>query len=257
MALHLSTALQHFLAGTGSVREAFQDGIMKIYSGAQPTNADAAVTGTLLCTITNASGAFTPEVRATGSVTLNTGASGSVTSITVNGAEILGATVPYNTSLNQTATDVADQINRYRVLVEYSAVAVGAVITITAAQGTGAAPNTFVVVSTTVTITKTDVNMSGGVSPVNGLKFAAPVVGLIDKLSTQTWSGVNAATGTAGWYRFCGTVSDPGTLDTAGIYIREDGAIAPTGVEMSMPVVALTVSIPTVVSSWQRTVPGA
>lgn len=46
------------IAKGGSLKDILKDGFINIYSGAQPSEADDAVTGTLLCTITAASGAF-------------------------------------------------------------------------------------------------------------------------------------------------------------------------------------------------------
>ena len=43
-----------------SFAETFKNGVLAIYSGTQPASADDAETGTLLCLITNDSGAFTP-----------------------------------------------------------------------------------------------------------------------------------------------------------------------------------------------------
>jgi len=42
----------------GSLKDVFKDGILRIYSGTQPTNADTAFAGTLLLSVTAASGAF-------------------------------------------------------------------------------------------------------------------------------------------------------------------------------------------------------
>jgi hypothetical protein len=50
----------------GSFRDIFKHGVLKIYSGVQPATADAAATGSLLLTITVASGAFTPGAVANG-----------------------------------------------------------------------------------------------------------------------------------------------------------------------------------------------
>jgi len=50
----------------GSLKEIMQDGIIHIYSGSQPSNADAAETGTKLVEITVSSGAFTPESATNG-----------------------------------------------------------------------------------------------------------------------------------------------------------------------------------------------
>ncbi len=257
MTLRYSTAARNFQAGIGSFKDTFQNGRIEIYSGTQPATADAAVTGTLLCAITDNSGARTSEVLATGTVTLTGGASGSVNTLTVDSVEVMGASVPFNTSLTQTAADVAAQINAYHSYAEYMASSSGAVVTITALPGSGTNPNGLVVASTVTTITKTDANMAGGVAAVNGLKWGAPAAGVIAKLATQTWSGLNSATGTAGWYRFYGSVADSGAADTNLQYFREDGAIAASGSELTMASTALTVGIPTAIYSWTRTLPTA
>lgn len=100
-------------------------------------------------------------VAATGSVTLTSGAAGSVNSVTVNGVTITSGAVAFNTSLSITATDLATNINAFTSSPNYSAAAVGAVVTITASTA-GAATNGFVVTATLTTITATYVNMSGG-----------------------------------------------------------------------------------------------
>lgn len=257
MTIKLSTAARNFLAGIGSYKDLFQNGRMEIYSGSQPANADAAVTGTLLCTITDNSASRTAEVLATGSVTLTGGSSGSLNTLTVNSVDILGGAVPYNTSLNQTATDIATQINRNRSNVEYTASASGAVVTIKALPGTGAAPNGFVVASTTTTLTKTDANLSGGVNAANGLKFSEPSSGAVSKLASQTWSGINVSSGTAGYYRLYGGVADAGALDSSATYYREDGAIGTSGADLNMTSTALTNGIATSITTFQRTMPNA
>ena len=66
-------ASEAFLATTklvsnngGSLQTILQDGIMRIYSGAQPTDPDSGETGTLLVEITVASGAFVAGVATNG-----------------------------------------------------------------------------------------------------------------------------------------------------------------------------------------------
>jgi hypothetical protein len=69
MATRLSTGLRNKMMGaTGgaSFAEALLDGTLHIYSGAQPTTADDAETGTLLARITLASGAFVSGSSANG-----------------------------------------------------------------------------------------------------------------------------------------------------------------------------------------------
>lgn len=53
MLMQISTGLRNYLAVTGSLRAAIASCVLKIYSGAVPANADAALGGaTLLCTAT-------------------------------------------------------------------------------------------------------------------------------------------------------------------------------------------------------------
>jgi hypothetical protein len=243
------------MAGIGSFKDSFNNGRMEIYTGAQPVTADAAVTGTLLCTITANGAAFTPEVLATGSVTLSTGAAGSVNTVTVNGVDILGAAIPFNTTLTQTATDVANQINEFHTATEYIASASGTVITLTSVRGTGVATNGFVVACTSTTITTAVVNMAGGVAPVNGLRYGAPTAGGISKSVAQVWSGVAVAAGSAGWYRLYGSTADTGALDATGTVIREDGAILVGAGELPMSSTVTAVGVPIVIATRTYSLP--
>lgn len=234
MALRLSTAMQNFINSLGSYNDALWNGELRIRSGAQPASADAAETGTLLCTITDNAQARTAEVLATGTVTLTGGAAGSVDTVTVNGIDVLGASVPFNGTLDQTATDVAAQINRNKSAPNYTASAAGAVVTIKALPGTGASVNTFAVSATLTTITASYVNLAGGVSAANGLKFDYSAAGIAAIYAGQTWAGDNVSGGVAGWFRYCGSVADAGALDAAAAYLRVDGAISTAGAEMNL-----------------------
>ena len=78
MTVRLSTQLRTNLAGTGgSFATTFANGVIEVYTGTQPVTADAAVTGTLLGTVTLNSGAFTPGV-ATNGLTFATAVAGAV-----------------------------------------------------------------------------------------------------------------------------------------------------------------------------------
>lgn len=257
MTARISTGLRNFLAESGSVKDALHGGKIYVYSGSQPTTADAAPTGTLLCVFTDASGAHTNEVAATGTVTLTGGGSGSVNSLTVDGIALLDAAVNFNTSLTQTAADVVTAINATQSNPDYIASSFGAVITITARRGTGAEANGLVVASTTTTITKSDVNMSGGVSSANGLKFQQSASGILSKLASQTWSGVASATGTAGWFRFVGPIADTEALDSAGTQIRLDGAVSTSGQQLNFSSTSFTVLGTQTITSFDITVPAS
>lgn len=52
--------------GGGSVDELFRNGVIRIYSGSQPSTADAAETGTLLLEVTESDGAFAAGAPANG-----------------------------------------------------------------------------------------------------------------------------------------------------------------------------------------------
>ena len=81
MTARLSTGLRTNLAGSTGFAATFANGIIEIRTGTQPATADAAATGTLLGTITKASGAFTPGT-ATNGLTFATAADGAVTKST-------------------------------------------------------------------------------------------------------------------------------------------------------------------------------
>lgn len=260
MAIRLSTGLRNFLSVHGSLKKAFNGGVLKIYSGSQPASADSAVAGTLLCTLTLASGARTDEVRSCGTVELTGGSSGNISSITVNSVEILGETITYTSSLTATAALVAAAINAYQSVPKYEATSSGAVITIKAMPGTGTGPNGYAVVSTTATITKTDTNMGAGgaavagVEQVNGLTIGQVAAGVLSKAS-GVWSGTNAAGGTAGCWRFCSTEVDANGTSTT--LMRMDGAIATSGSDLNVASTTLTLGATFTVDQFDITVPAA
>lgn len=118
------------------------------------------------------------DTKPTGTVTLTGGASGSVNTITVNGVNILPAPVPFNTSLIQTATDVAVAIsfgtpripwwttNGVAFATADNVGGTSATITIFLSQGWGTSQNGVVVNATTTTITFSKANISGGATGI-------------------------------------------------------------------------------------------
>lgn len=102
------------------------------------------------------------ETLATGTVTLTGGSSGTIV-VKVNSL-VINVAVTYATSLSNTASLLATAINNYLSNPNYTATANGAVVTISAAEESGDAPNDFVVSTTlTGTLTATTTNMTGGV----------------------------------------------------------------------------------------------
>lgn len=112
------------------------------------------------------------EVLAEGDVTITGGSSSPgvnrMVSITINGVDVLGAPVNWVTSNDATATAIANQINSHTSTPNYTATAVGAVITIKAVAGSGTSPNGLAIVTNEGgTLTSThDATMSGGVAAV-------------------------------------------------------------------------------------------
>jgi len=256
MTVRFSPALENFIAEDGSWKQALDNGTIEIYTGAQPATPNLAVTGTLLVTITVGAAAKVDEVASVGSVTLNTGAAGSVDTLTVNSLEIMGSSTPFNTSLTQTAADVALKCNRNPKNRLFKVTSAGAVISITARPGQGTLPNAWVVASTVTTITKTDANMAGGVNATNALRMDYnAAAGVMTKDATQTWSGTAGQTGTAGWFRYKGSVADAGALDNSAVFLRMDGAIAVSGSDMNMSSTAITAAALQTVSTFSLTVP--
>lgn len=244
MTLRFSTGLRNYLMEGGSWKRALSNGRILVYTGAQPSSANDAVSGSLLVTITKSSGAFTAEVLATGSVTI-TGTSGtySTVKLAVGGGtafDILGGAVAFDTSLTVTALKMATQINNNPANIFVDATAALGVITLTTKPGVGATMNAWV---PSGTVTGGDaaigsaVNIGSGVAgvtAVNGLTFGDAAAGALVKNPLETWSGVAAASGTAGWFRFLGGVADAGASDSAELYFRMDGSIATTGADLNM-----------------------
>lgn len=66
MATNLSTGLRAAIMAGHQMPTILQDGVIRCYSGPQPVDADRAVTGTLLGSITRDGGPFTPGVQTNG-----------------------------------------------------------------------------------------------------------------------------------------------------------------------------------------------
>lgn len=261
MTIRQSTGLRNHLQQNGSFRSAFQGGKLSIYSGAQPATADTAPSGTLLVTITDASGAHTAEVQATGTITI-TGTSGTITNITIGGVEILGATVTWASSNNNTASLIAAQINKFHGHKIVTASASTNVVTLKARLGYGTSINGMVVTTTEAggDIAGADVNIGSGVAGVsqaNGLNFDDVATGLLAKRTGQTWSGTGLADGTAGWFRLRGPISDNDSADSAGAFTRLDGAIAVSGGDMNASTTTLASGATHTVSTFSPTEPAA
>lgn len=169
---------------------------------------------------------FTLETRSAGTMTLTGGGAGNtINSVTVNGVNVLDAPVAYNASLAQTASDLVEAINNSQSSPEYTASASGAVVTLTAAPGTGTTPNTYVVAASLTGVTATFAAFAGGVASVNGLKFDYSANGVLRKLATQRWYACPVADSTGGYFRLIVDNADAGAADTVERFIRVQGTV--------------------------------
>ena len=87
---------ENFAAGTvilcckgGSLKDVFKDGVLRIYSGSQPSSADSAVSGTLLLEISESAGAFVAGAFDNG-LEFGTAASGAIAKATAETWQDLG-----------------------------------------------------------------------------------------------------------------------------------------------------------------------
>lgn len=254
MSYKLSKAARNKMNQGYSFAQIFHNGKMLIYSGSAPANADDAATGSLLCTITDNSGTHTAEVLASGTISI-TGTTGAITAITINSISILEGTVAYNTSAAQTASDLATAINQSQRLTKYTAKASSGVVTLTAPPGSGTQPNTHSISVTTTLTVSASATISGGVAAANGIKFGVSAAGILSKLSTQTWSGVNSASGTAGYFRIVPATADAQALDSAEDYPRFQGDIATSGAAFNIGSASLVSGATTTVNSGSLTQP--
>ena len=249
MAARLSTGLINSMANIASLADSLAGCSMDIYSGTQPTTADMAATGTLLCTVTQGSAAVTNEVRSVGSVTI-AGSAGSINTITLNALDILGGAVAFVTDAATTAVAVAAKINanKRNRTVTASATGLSGVITLTGVTGFGSFLNGQAVSGSGTTMTVgTPVTMAGGVDQANGLHFGTVSAGVLSKVTSETWSATVLATGTAGWFRIRES-GDNGQADSTTA-ARYDGSIASSGAQMNLAVQTLSIGAPFTVPS--------
>jgi len=104
-----------------------------------------------------------------------------------------------------------------------------------------------------VEITVASGSWSAG-SPANGLEFGTASYGSISK-SSDVWSGVASASGTAGWFRFYANASDSGAADTTYIYPRMDGSVGTGSRELNMSSTSLTAGATVTIDTFKITLP--
>lgn len=117
------------------------------------------------------------ETVASATVSIDAGPSGSITEVLVGALSLISAPVAWNGTNEATAIRLAAQITSRTTTTGYSASVDGAVVTISAAVGTGATPNgTPINVTTTGAIAvSADATLSGGVTTVTAVAQVSTV----------------------------------------------------------------------------------
>jgi hypothetical protein len=260
----LSTGLRNWLLGYGSMREVFADCVLKIYSGTAPASADDAVTGVLLATITKASGTVdTDKYNATA---LSERSTCKHIGLTLDGDHASGDTVIINVNYNgagavshtYTNTDdagdnfaVRDMVVRWLNKNFGYLMAVGGDTDDNLIWVRARIPgDTLVIADNGGTIT---VTVDDGVAAArsNCIYFAAPSAGAMSK-ATETWSGVIATTGVAGYFRIV-EPEDDGTLSTT--QRRAQGTVATSGAELNLSTTSLVAGTTLTIDSYSISLP--
>jgi len=266
MALRFSTGMVQALMQRRGLKEALHDGVIKVYSGSQPATADAAVTGTLLLTVTNASGAFTADTPSTAQVSEIT-----ITGITASTTYSLIFTPPASDYATETHTYVspgsgqtadllgqalANTINSGSDATEPSAYAHAIFNAADDILYVAFAPGIAVVTTDTESGGATDMTVVSETTAdvrTNGLQFGASTAGVLAKEADIVWSGAVAATGTAGWFRFSANPTDAGALSTT--LVRMDGACGTSNSDMNLSSVNLVAATTVTVDTFSITQP--
>jgi hypothetical protein len=273
MALIISTAAQNDLASGLSAQEAFANGTLSIYSGAQPADADAALNGTLLVTFTLDGGTYTAPTQCIADIAL-VGAAGTLDDIAIGGLsattgfDILGAAIANPGTAAGLVALAVTQINARSNPFRITASASGDSILLSAPKMRGDEFNSLELYAAATTTT-VNVNASGagatssegfglgtpnqaGVASANGLNFLKAVAGVMAKEST-TWKGDAVATGTAGWFRFIAgghTAAGASTDD-----IRMDGTVATSGGDITLTSTSIASGATQTINTFTLTVP--
>jgi len=251
MALKLSTGLRDFLIGEGTLRKAFEDAVLYIYSGTAPTTVDETKTGTLLCKVTKSSGAVADGARSTPKLCTVTISgipdAGDIVKLDIDGTNYQYTLVAADTTVALVALKVARMLNDSP---HVDAIATGTTgIVYCQSRFPGVDFTLTEETSTGITVAvSADIIASAA---VNTLKLGAPAVGVIAK-SADVWSGVALATGTAGYSRL--TTSSDG-LGASTTDIRLQGNISTSGAELNMSSINLVIGATQTIDTFQLMMP--
>lgn len=254
MALKLSTALRTYLDGGGSLREAFRDALLMIYSVGTgvPTTADLAPTGVNLARITLASGVCADDAVSTAkqsTVTIDDGGAGQVNTIVIAGETFTRTSPGGGETTTVVATALVALIDA-SLTVPVHAACQAAVIYI---------KSKFPGEDYTITVAGTGTPVLSEDSPaqvrVNSLQLIAPVAGVISK-EAAVWSKPAIATGTAAYFRLIRTTDDLDN-DTDYTDVRLQGTVSTSGADLNLSSINIVSGATQTIDTFTLTVPAA
>ena len=259
MAEKYSKALLNEMLGGNPFRKIMADCVMRILNGTAPATADLAQAGTLLCTVSKGSGAVSPgEVSTAKQATINitAGTTGQTIIVAINGVDFT-YTIPAGETgdMRLIALSVArmlDLIDAIEAIANGGAGdghvyirsrVPGLSFTIAKGGGGGGGTATWAITDNVVANLRSDC-----------LQFDAPADGVIAKPASDIWSGVNAAGGTATYFRIVRS-DDDGLEDTDRTRPRAQGSISTSGAELNLSSVQLAAGATTTIDQFSLTLP--
>ena len=257
MAERISTGMRNKILAMK--REILDDFVRNIYTGTSPTSADNAKSGTLLVTITKSSGTVDSNERSTPgrwSVTIpGTHATGTYAVNITTADSVTPTTCTYNTTDPEghaSNDDIAKGLARKirEACPQVFAIAEGANSKLYIQGRVGGLDISAVAdgVGTITIVTFSEIEVA---ARSDALYYAAPSSGSMSK-ATDTWSGLIAATGVAGYFRDV-RPDDDGTESTA--QQRLQGTISTSGAELNIGNTTLTAGETHTVTTYSLTEP--
>lgn len=253
MSFILSTGLVNYLAAHGSLREAFDDCVLNIYSGAVPVTAEEAPGSGLLCPITIGSVAVAATDRSTPVLYKLTvgGTYGGTAIAKIKADEGAAATTAYEKTLAAGDTTLALATMRIAAFLN-DILFIDAVPSDLGTDGIINIKGRINGLDITIASnTPTGVTLTFGTKvpavPVAALRFGPPTIGVIN-IAGGVWSGVNVATGVASFFRFV-RPDDQGNSAGGSTALRLQGTISTSGADMNLSNTTLTISATTTIDS--------
>jgi hypothetical protein len=230
MSLRLSQGARDKILNGKGFRRVFEDSTLRIYTGTQPASSNSGATGSLLVSITKASGTVT--VRSEKQISLckvsTAGSAADTHVLTVNGTAYTYTVVGGDTA-DIIAKALAKLVNEDSEVVAVAAggttVTESAIIMQSRTAGdsfTAVASNTGAAV---LSVVEDWVAATSG----NGLRLLESSGGAITK-TADVWSGLAVLTGTAGWFRLSEFADVPGNDSTT--LARLDGSVGTSGADL-------------------------